>query len=106
MKIKIIKIWNTLKDYWWIFSLSVVFIIFGFFHLKKRGNGKYGEKNNDSVIDNVANCIQPATANVMVDNAVIKTKSDVKRQEVEDIRSDPDSKKRKERIVSILKDSI
>lgn len=105
-KLKIV--WNFVRVFWWIIVLvlAVVFFIFGGFYLL-RGKKKKGESEEvESFVRNVANKVVEATTDVRVEAAIIKTKSTIERENLEDICKEPDGRKRRKRLAAILQKSL
>jgi hypothetical protein len=98
---------NFLRTFWWVVVLilaAVLFVIGGFLFSKRKTDG--GKESSESFVTVVASRVSDAFTDVKVDRAVIFTKSEAKRQELEEIRKEPDGKKRRERLAAVLRKSF
>lgn len=97
---------NFCKTFWWILVLVlavVLFIVGGFIIVKgkKRKASALG-KESSSFVQAVAEKVSGAITDIKVEKAVISTKSDMERKELEKVREEPDGKKRREQLAAIL----
>ena len=104
------RIWSILKTFWWAIVLVVVVVLFGWFYLINRRSKK---TSIDSVVDKtpslvakVIDRVQGATTDMKVETAIIKSESNMRRKELEEIRAEVDGKKRRERLADILRKSL
>ena len=99
-----------LKTFWWVVVLVLAFIATGILlviNFGKRGqiddtaNGK-----TRKLVEIVADRVHDAVTDVKVERAIISERTSVKRQEIEEIKKEPDGKKRRERLAEILRKSL
>lgn len=102
--------WNFIRVFWWIIILVIVVALVGFVYLVNRKKMKQIEleANNKapSLVAETMKHIQNATTDFKIERAVIKTKTEGKRAELEDIRKEPDGEKRRERLAALLRKSL
>lgn len=100
-------IWNWLKAFWWVVVLVVLAALGGWLIIRRRSDGKVGREPVVMPLTiRVAENIRVAVTDAKVERAVIKTKSDIERREIEEVRKEPDGKKRREKLAAILAKSI
>lgn len=102
---------NFFKTFWWIFVLIlavVLFIIGGFVLVqgRKRSQRKKGIAETESFVAAVTHKVQDAVTDIKIEKAVISTKSDMLRGELEKIREEPDGQERRKKLASILQSSL
>ena len=89
--------------------MVIVAVLFGWLYLvnkKKREDlGKYTDTAKPFV-EVVANRLQGSITDVKVERAIIGSETAMRRQELEEVRKEPDGKKRRERLAGILKKSL
>lgn len=104
------RMWATLKTFWWAIVLVVVIVLFGWFHLINRRIKKTSVNSmvdkTPSLVTRVIDRVQGATTDMMVETAIIKSESNIRRKELEEIRAEIDGKKRRERLANILRKSL
>jgi len=96
-----------LKTFWWVLILilaAILFVIGGFLFSKKKIVGD--KEVSESFVNTAVSRVADAVTDVKVDRAIIQTKSEVKRQELEEIRKEPDGKKRREKLAAVLRNSL
>lgn len=84
-----------------LFVLVLVLIGWVVFFRRKQQPQSSGTATVSSVAK-VAEAIQGAVTDVKVETAVINTKTEAEREKLEEIRKEPDGKKRRERLASWL----
>jgi len=97
---------SWLRTFWWVIVLIVVGLLGGWWYLKRKKAPLGIEPASQPLIDAVTDKIQDSVTDAKVERAVIKTKSAIQRQRIEEIRKEPDGKKRREKLASILQKSI
>lgn len=99
-----------LKTFWWVVVLVLAFIATGI--LLVINFGKRGQIDNAAnsktkkLVEIVAERVHDAVTDVKVERAIISERTSVKRQEIEEIKKEPDGKKRRERLAEILRKSL
>jgi len=97
---------NFFKTFWWIIVLVlavVLFIVGGFIFVKNRKKkAAISGEMSESFVQAVNHKVQGAITDIKVERAVIATKSDMERKELEEVRKEPDGEKRRERLAAIL----
>lgn len=108
MRDRLKLIGNFLKTFWWVLVLVLVVVFIGWLYLVKRGgkSSKEEDKTRDTVMGSVATKVKDAVTDVKVDRAVIKAETEMKRKELEEIRQEPDGKKRREKLAGVLSKSL
>lgn len=86
--------------------LAVVFFAIGGFYLVNRKKKANEPDEVESFVRSVANKVAEATTDVKVEAAIIKTKSAIERENLEEIRKEPDGKKRRKRLAALLQKSL
>ena len=104
-------IWNSTIVFWWIIVFVIIMALAICVYLvswkkKKKQDGMQNGDKAFSLVEAVSKNIQNAITDVKVEKAIIKTKTEAKRAELEDIRRDPDANKRRERLAAILRKSL
>ena len=103
------RIWAVIKSFWWVIVLVIVAVLFGWLYLTRRrqsGGDVSVSSVKPTIVERVADRVRDAATDVQVETAVIKAESDVRRKELEEVRAEPDGKKRRERLVGILRKSL
>ena len=104
------RILAGLKAFWLALVLVVVVVLLGWIYLvnkiKKKADGDSIPGETPSLVRIVANRVQDAVTDAKVETAVIKSTSNERRKEIEEIRSEPDGVKRRERLASVLRNGI
>lgn len=104
------RIWAGIKAFWWVVVLVLAAIVFGWAYLtrRRRDSGEWvpSVPTKPTIVERVADRVRDAATDVQVETAVIKAESDVRRKELEEVRAEPDGKKRRERLVGILRKSL
>jgi hypothetical protein len=101
-------VWNFIKTFWWALVLGVLVILVGWFYLVKR-KGRSGLETSEgdiSLIGNVVSKVQGAVTDIRVEKAVIGAETSMRREELIEIRKEPDGVKRRDRLASVLKNSL
>jgi len=100
---------NFFKTFWWVIVLVlavIAFVVGGFILVnRKKKSGAY-DTTSESFVKTVTNKVASAVTDIKVEKAVISTKSDMKRKELEEIRKEPDGKKRRDQLAKILQQSL
>lgn len=103
-------LWNFIRVFWWVIVLLIVVVLFGFVYFINRKKDLRVETETSakppSLVTEAMKHVQEAVTDVKVEKAIIKTKTDSKRAELEDIRRELDGEKRRERLAAILKKSL
>ncbi len=102
---------NILKTFWWVIVLIVVAITTagGVIYLVKNRKKKVSENDTritESFVDMAASRVSNAVTDAKVEHAVIKAETTMKKKELENIRKEPDGRKRREKLASILQKSL
>lgn len=97
---------NYLKTFWWVIVLvlaALLFIFGGFVVVnnKKKKATAQGEVT-DSFVKSAASKVSDAVTDIKVERAVISTRSEILRTELEKVREEPDGKERREKLADIL----
>jgi hypothetical protein len=102
--------WNGARTFWWAIVLVIVAVLFGWLYLVKKGKqGRVDSVSSDVAkpfVEVVANRLQESVTDVKVERAIIGSETAMRRKELEEVRKEPDGKKRRERLAGILKKSI
>lgn len=104
MKARLNLVLGALRTFWWAIVLVVIVVLFGWIYLVNRKKGE--TVPNTRIMDSVVNLVKDAVTDVKVEHAIISTKSENERSEIEEVRNEPDGKKRRERLAAILSRSI
>lgn len=110
MRAQLRRIGAFLKTFWWVIVLVLAVVGIGWIYwVKKKSRKQIEDAAKDeapSLVRSAANRVQSAVTDVKVETAIIKTKSEEQRRDLEEIRQEPDGKKRRERLAALLKDSL
>jgi len=103
-------IWGFLKTFWWVIALVVVVVLVGWIYLVNRKNKRKVEEmagnEAESLIERVHGQVREAIVDVKIEKAVIGAETAMKRKEMEEIRNEPDGKKRREKLAEALQRSL
>lgn len=103
-------VWGFIRTFWWVIILVIAAILVGWVYLVDRKKRKQLEEaagdNAPSLVAEATRHVQEAVTDVKVERAIISTESKMKREALEEIRKEPDGKKRRERLASVLQDSL
>jgi len=110
MPASVSTVWNWKEALRWVIMLAVVVMLVGWLYLLKRKDTPDAPESTvkpvKTLVATVTEKVSAAVTDAKVERAVIKTKSDMKRKELEEIRKEPDGKKRREKLASILQKSL
>lgn len=114
MKSHLKVIWNWIKAFWWVIILivmGVTGVLFVSRNRKKKSeiawsNGEIPRPEKSNIVEEVVSKIQVSVTDAKVERAIIKTKSETKRQELEEVKKEPDGKIRRKKLAKILSKSI
>jgi hypothetical protein len=97
-------IWKWSKVVFWILLAAVVVFIPIFYLTRKKDSVDVGEfeSQNSSIVKKVKEEVKVAVADAKIERAVIKTKSDIEKKKIEEIKSESDGKKRRKKIAEFL----
>lgn len=102
-------VWNFVKVFWWVILLALAVLFLGILYLVKRGQKGQTTDNGTSektLIETAASQVASAVTDVKVERAVIGAETKAKREALEEIRKEPDGKKRREKLASVLGKSL
>jgi len=102
----VMLVYNFLKTFWWVILLVVAVILFICGGFLFKGKVKVDAETKENFVKKVANQVGYAVADVKLERAIIKYKSEAKRSELEEIRAEKDGKKRREKLAEFLEKNL
>ena len=104
-----LMVFNWIKAFWWILILVFIIVFFGWIYLVKKRNKVNNNIDIDSgknIVQKIAERVQIAAADARVEHAIIKTKAQEERKELEEIKSISNGVERRKRLADKLKKAI
>ena len=102
-------IFNFFKTFWWIIVLvfaAIIFVLGGFYIFRKKESVNDDEEVGESFVKNVADKVSDSITDIKVEKAIVSTRTEMLRNELEKVREEKDGKERRKKLASILQKSI
>ena len=101
---------GSAKTFWWVIVLVLIVLVIGWLYLvKNRGKSLNASDLGDTkltVMDQVIDKVKIASADVRVEHAILSTKAEEERKDLEEIRSIKDGQERRKRLAEKLGKSL
>jgi membrane protein implicated in regulation of membrane protease activity len=101
--------WGWLKSFGWLLLLVLVGAFLFYEYVGKKRRSKRADVSGEigvSITEEVAEKFKDSVADVRIETAVIKARTQDRRDELEDVRQVKDGKERRSKLAAILRKSI
>ena len=101
---------HFIRVFWWVIVLVLVAALVGVIYLvnrkKRQVIAEAAGQNAPSLVAEATRHVREAVTDVKVERAIIGSDTTAKRKELEEIRSEPDGEKRRDRLAALLQKNL
>ena len=101
---------HFVRTFWWVIVLVLVAVLVGVIYLVNRKKRKQIEEaagdNAPSLVAEATRHVQEAVTDVKVERAIIGAETKMKREELEEIRKEPNGTERRKKLAAVLQKSL